>query len=97
MKDTKQKKVSPKFPEASIHEAASRIDLQNQSAICKNVLCLREIMAESIDHAPAKLFPAKKRCFQTFKKAYHEKWPFITVNKEGDACMNPEVCSTVVK
>ena len=54
-------------------------------------------MAESVDRAPGKPSPAKRRRFQMFKKAYPEKWPFVTVNKEGDACMNSEVCSTVVK
>ena len=71
-------KAKKSFSEVSwgehcIREAASQIDLQNQCAICKNVSCLRESMAESIDRAPAELFPAKRRCFQTFKKAYHEK------------------------
>ena len=54
-------------------------------------------MTESIDRAPAKLSPAERRRFQTFKKAYHEKWPFVTVDKAGDTCMNSEVRSTVVK
>ena len=54
-------------------------------------------MTESIDRAPAKLSPAERRRFQTFKKAYHEKWPFVTVDKEGDTCVNSEVRSTVVK
>ena len=36
-------------------------------------------MAKSIDHAPAKPSPAKRRGFQTFKKAYHEEWPSVTV------------------
>ena len=38
-------------------------------------------MAESIDRAPAKPSPAKKRRFQTFEKACHEKWPLV--NKDG--------------
>ena len=67
-----------------IREAASQIDLWNQSAICKNVSCSRESMAESVDCAPAKPSPAKRRRFQTFKKAYHKKWPFVTVDEEGD-------------
>ena len=53
-------------------------------------------MAESIDHAPAKPSPVKRRHFQTLKKAYHEKWPFITTDEKGDTCMNSEVHSTVV-
>ena len=92
------KRVSLEFPrrEHRIREAASQIDLRNQSTICKNVSCSRESMAESIDHVPAKPSPVKRRRFQTFKKAYHEKWPFITVDKEDDTCVNSEVCSTVV-
>ena len=54
-------------------------------------------MAESIDHAPAKPSPVKRRRFQTFKKAYHEKWPFVTIDEEGDTCVNSEVHSSVVK
>ena len=83
--------------EHCICEAASRIDLQSQGAICKNVSRLRERMAESIDGAPAKPSPVKRRHFQTFKKASHEKWPFITIDEKGDTCVNSEVCSTVVK
>ena len=82
--------------EHRIREAASQIDLRNQSTICKNVSCSREIMAESVDGVPAKPSPVKRRRFQTFKKAYHEKWPFITVDKEDDTCVNSEVCGTVV-
>ena len=82
--------------EHCICEAASQIDLQNQSAICQNVLCLRESMAESIDHAPAKPSPVKRRRFQRFKKVYHERWPFVMIDEEGDTCANSEVCSTVV-
>ena len=54
-------------------------------------------MAESIDHAPAKPSPAKRRQFQTFKKASHEKWPFVTVDKIGDTFVNFEVPSAVVQ
>ena len=32
-----------------------------------------------------------------FKKAYHEKLPFVTIDKKGDTCINSEVNSTVVK
>ena len=53
-------------------------------------------MAESVDRTPAKLSPAKRGRFLTFKKAYHEKWPFVTIGEEGDICMNSEVRSTVV-
>ena len=70
-----------------ICKAASQIDHWNQGAICKNILCSRESMVESIDHAPAKLSPAKRRCFQTFKKASHEKWPFVIIDEKGDTCM----------
>ena len=54
-------------------------------------------MAESFDCAPAKLSPVKKRRFQPFKKAYPEKWPFVTVDEKGDTSVNSEVHSTVVK
>ena len=74
--------------EHCIREAASQLDLQNQGAICKNVSCSRESMVESIDHAPSEK--------DTFKKAYHEKWPFVTVDEEGDTYVNSEVHSTVV-
>ena len=81
--------------EHCICEAASRIGLQNQGAICENecfmcegkhgwVYCLHT-------------YKTRRRCFQTFKKAYHEKLPFITVDEKGDTCMNSEVCNTVVK
>ena len=53
-------------------------------------------MAGSIDWAPAKRPPAKRRCYQTFKKVYHEKWPFVAIDEEGDTCVNSEVRSTVV-
>ena len=97
-KDTKQKNFFEVFRrEHRIREAASRIDLRDQSAICKNVSCSMESMAESIDHAPAKPSPAKRRRFQTFKKAYHEKWPLVTVDEEGDACVDSEVRSSFVK
>ena len=32
-----------------------------------------------------------------YKNAYHEKWPFVTIDEEGYTCMNSEVHSTVVK
>ena len=54
-------------------------------------------MAESVVHTPVKLSPLKRRCFQTFKKAYHEKWSFVTIDEKGDTCLNYKVCSTVVK
>ena len=54
-------------------------------------------MAESIDQAPAKLSSVKRRRFQTFKKASHEKWPLVTIGEKGDTCVNSEVRSTVVK
>ena len=41
-------------------------------------------MAESIDRAPVKPSPVKRRHFQTFKKASREKWPFVTVDEEDD-------------
>ena len=97
-KDVKQMKFLSSFTKKRCnHKAASQIDLQNHSAICKNVSCSRESMAESIDYAPAKPTPAKRRRFQTFKKAYHEKWPFVTIDEEGDTCVNSEVHVTVVK
>ena len=52
--------------EHRIHEAACRIDLRNQSAVCKNVSCSRESMTKSIDRAPAKPSPVKRRHFQMF-------------------------------
>ena len=52
-------------------------------------------MAESFDCTPTKLSPAKRRHF--YKKAYHEKQPFVTVDEKGNTCMNSEVHSTVVK
>ena len=54
-------------------------------------------MAESIDYAPAKPSPAKRRCFQTLKKASCEKWPSITVDENDDTCVNSEVPFAVVK
>ena len=68
VKDMKQKKFLRNF-----REAASRID-RNHGAICEKVLCTMESMAKSIDCTPAKPSPAKRRCFQTFKKVHHEKW-----------------------
>ena len=32
-----------------------------------------------------------------FKKAFREKWPFVTVDEKGDTCTNSEVPSAVVK
>ena len=54
-------------------------------------------MAKSIDHTPAKPSLMKRRCFQTFKKASHEKWPFPTIDEKVDTCLNSEVHTTVVK
>ena len=54
-------------------------------------------MAESIDPAPAKPSPAKRRRFQTLKKVHLEKWPFATVDEKGDTCVNSEVSSSIVK
>ena len=56
------------WKEHHICEGASRIDLQNQDAICKNILCVRESMVESIDCAPAIPSPVKMRCFQNLRK-----------------------------
>ena len=74
----------------------SQID-RNQGAICENVSCVTESMAESIDRAPAKPSLTKRRCFQTFKKVHYEKWSFTTVYEKGDTCMNSEVGNSVVK
>ena len=90
VKDTKQKFLW------SYREAANRIDW-NQGAICGNVSCTMESMAESIDRTPAKPSTAKRRRFQTFEKAYHEKWLFVTIDKKGDTCVNSEVRSSVMK
>ena len=90
-KDTKQKKFARRF-----HEAASRVD-RNQGAICENVLCTTESMAVSIDRAPAKPSSVKRRHFQMLKKVHHEKWSFTTVDEKGDASVNSEVHSSVVK
>ena len=54
-------------------------------------------MSRSTDCAPAKPFPVKKRCFQKFKKEYHGKWPFVTVNEKCDTFIKSEVRKTVVK
>ena len=80
----------------SFGEAASRVD-RNQGAIYENVLCTMESMAESIDCAPAKPSPAKKKHIQTFDKVHCEKWSFATNDEKGDTCVNSEVCSSVVK
>ena len=82
VKDTKQNKFLQSFC-----KAASRIDL-NRGAICKNVLCTMESMAESIDHAPVKPSPAKRRRFQMLKKVHHEKWSLATVDQKADTCVN---------
>ena len=63
-KDTKQKKSLWSFC-----EAASRVD-RNQGAICENILCMMESMAESVDHAPAKPSPVKRRCFRKCLRKY---------------------------
>ena len=86
VKDMKQNKFLWSFC-----KAASWID-QNRGAICKNALCTLENMAKSIDRAPAKPSPAKRRHFQTFKKVHHK-----TVDEKGDTCVNSEVRSSVVK
>ena len=80
----------------SFCEAASRIN-RNQGAICENVSCTWESRAESINRDTVKPSPAKRRRFPTFKKAYHEKWPLVTVDQKGDICVNSEVRSSVVK
>ena len=56
-----------------------------------------ESMVKSIDRAPAKSPPAKRRRFQMFMKASHEKWPFITIDEKGDTYLNSAVRSAVVK
>ena len=80
----------------SFGEAASRVD-RNQGAICENVSCTMENMAESFNRAPAKPSLAKRRRFQTLKKGHHEKWSIATVDEKGDTCVNSEVHSSVVK
>ena len=83
--------------EHHICEAASRLDLRNQSANCKNVLCSRESVADSIDRTPAKLSPAKRRRIQMFKKKHTMRSGlFVTIDEKGDTCVNSEVHSTVV-
>ena len=52
-KDTKQKKFLRSF-----RGAASRVD-RNQGAICENVSCMMESMAESFDRAPV-IHPQRK-------------------------------------
>ena len=51
---------------------------------------MTESMAESIDRAPAKPSPAKRRCFQTFKKVHHEKWSFASIDEKGDPGVNSD-------
>ena len=70
--------------EHCIREAESWIDLWNKDAICKNISSTKPSLV-------------KRRRFQMFKKAYHEKWPCITVDEKSYTCVNSEVCSTVVK
>ena len=74
-----------------ICKTASCIELQNQDAICENILCVRESMAESIDHTPAKLSAVKMRHFQMFEKACRERWPFVTTDGKGDTCVDSEI------
>ena len=62
--------------------------LSKPGAICKNVSCTKESMAESIDCATVKPPLAKRRHFQMFEKACHEKWPLDTIDEKGDTCMN---------
>ena len=83
-KDTKQKKVSLKFPEGNITSAKLQAEwiFGIRVPFVKNVSCSRESMAEYIDHTPAKSSPAKRRRFQMFKKTYYEKWPFITLTRK---------------
>ena len=58
---------------------------------------MMESMAESIDCALAKPSLVKRRRFQMFKIVHHEKWPFTTVDKKSDTCVNSEVCCSLVK
>ena len=39
-------------------------------------------MAESTDYIPATPLLAKKSCFQTTKKDFRGKWPFITDDED---------------
>ena len=39
-----------------------------------------ESMAVSIDHAPTKPSPVKRKHFQMFKKVHHEEWSFTTID-----------------
>ena len=57
--------------------------LSKLGAVCENFSRARESMAESIDRAPAKPSPAKRRRFQTFEKACHEKWPLVAINEKS--------------
>ena len=61
------KRVPPKLPEENITSAKLQAE-QNMGAIFKNIECERESKAGSADCTSAKLSPAKKRHFQTFKK-----------------------------
>ena len=67
--------------EHPIRAAASWIDLQNQGTICKNVLCTRESMVESIDSAPAKPSPVKMKRFQA---SSHSR--ALSANKRSQLC-----------
>ena len=88
-KDTKQNMFLQSFRrEHCILEAACWIQL---------VLCEGESMVRPTDCAPAKVFPVKKRDFWKFKKEHLETWPFIAIDQKDDACVNSQVCSTVVK
>ena len=81
----KAKKVSPKFPGENI--ASTKFQAEYIFGIrgpFVKMALFEGSMAESIDRAPVELSPAKRRHFQTFKKTYHEKWPFVTVDEEGD-------------
>ena len=75
--------------------------LLKPDAICRNVSCTKESMAESIDRATAKPPLAKRRHFQMFEKACNEKWPLVTIDEKGDTSVNvnseARSRSTVVK
>ena len=95
-KRRKAEKVS--WREHRIHKAASWIDLQNQGTIYKkNFSCAGGKHCWVFIAYLQNCLQQKGDVSKHLKKAYHEKWPFITLDEKGDTCVNSEVLSTVVK
>ena len=96
-KDTKQKKFLQRDLKRTSQPGSCKLSRASESGchLQKHFVCEGK---RGLDYwlNSCQLSPAKKRCFQMFSKAYHEKWPFVAIDEKDDTWVNSEVHSQLL-